>query len=80
MGISITPEIEQLVSEIFATGQYQSEEHVLAVALQLLEQRDQLRNNLQRGCEELNNGQRLDGAKVFAELRSIAVELDGRSP
>lgn len=78
MTISITPEIEQLVLGIYAGGDYSSEGDVLAAALHLLQQRDRLRSDLQRGCDELDRGERIDGDVVFAKLRDRAAELDGR--
>jgi len=79
MAILITPDVEQLVHGIYAGGQYASEADVLAAALQLLQQRDRLRSELQIGCDELNRGERLDGVQVFSELREQAREFDGRA-
>ena len=72
MSIAITPEIEQLVHGIYAGGDYGSEADVLAAALLLLKQRDQLRIDLQQGYQELDRGERIDGDQVFAELRARA--------
>ncbi len=77
MRIPITPEIEQLVQGIYASGSYSNESEVLAAALHLLKQRDLLRADLQQGCDELDRGERLDSEAVFAELRRRAAELDG---
>jgi antitoxin ParD1/3/4 len=78
MAIEITPELEHLVHGIFAGGQFASETDVLATALQLLQQREQLRFDLQQGIDELDRGERLDVEHVFAKLRQRAKELDGR--
>lgn len=78
MAIQITPEVESLVNGIYAGGQFASETDVIATALQLLQQREELRRKLQRGCDELDRGERLDADEVFAELRRLAGELDGR--
>lgn len=78
MAIEITPEVESLVHGIYAGGQYASETDVIAAALQLLQQREQLRRDLQRGCDELDRGERFEADDVFAELRQRAAELDGR--
>jgi len=78
MAIQITPEVESLVHGIYAGGQYASETDVVAAALRLLQQREQLRSDLQRGCDELDRGERLEADEVFCQLRQRATELDGR--
>lgn len=77
MSIEITPEVEQLVHGIYATGQFSSESDVLTAAVRMLHDRQQLQRDLEQGCRELDNGQRIDADVVFAELRARAVELDG---
>lgn len=76
MAIEITPEVESLVHGIYSTGHYASESDVLAVALQLLQHRDQLVDDLRQGCDELDRGERIDADEVFAELRQRAAKLD----
>lgn len=76
MSIEITPEIEKVVQGIFAGGQYASQGEVISTALSLLQQRDQLRRELQQGVDELDSGQRLDAGQVFTELRRHAEALD----
>jgi antitoxin ParD1/3/4 len=76
MNIAITPEIERLVHGIFAGGGYATESEVVAAALQLLQQRNNLRTYLKQGAAELDRGERLDGDDVFSELRRRAAELD----
>jgi Arc/MetJ-type ribon-helix-helix transcriptional regulator len=76
MSIQTTPEVESLVRGIYSHGQYASEAEVLSAALHLLKQRDQLREELRQGCEELDRGQRIPGEDVFAELRDRAACLD----
>ena len=71
MAIEITPELASTVQSIYAGGQYASEGEVLATALQLLQQRDQLRRDLQMGIDELDRGERLDADQVFSELRGL---------
>ena len=79
MTIKITAELENVVQGIFAGGQYASETDVIAAALHLLQQRDQLRSDLQQGFAELDRGERLDADVVFNDLRRRAAELDGRT-
>jgi antitoxin ParD1/3/4 len=78
MTVNITPEAEQLLAGIFASGQYANEAEVLTVALRLLGQHESLRRDLEIGCQELDRGERLDADNVFSSLRQRAVELDRR--
>jgi putative addiction module CopG family antidote len=71
MAIEITPEVESLVQGIYASGQYASESDVITAALQLLRHHEQLRRDLQQGCDEIDGGERLKGVEVFAELREL---------
>lgn len=80
MALTISPEVEQIVHRIYAAGQYASETDILSDALKLLQQRDDLRKELHRGVEELDNGQRLDADDVFGELRAAAAKLDSQLP
>jgi Arc/MetJ-type ribon-helix-helix transcriptional regulator len=75
MTIKITPEVEQLVEGIYSDGKYASPSEVLTTALVLLQQREQLRKDLEVGARELDNGQRLDADQVFADLKRRATEL-----
>jgi antitoxin ParD1/3/4 len=77
MAITISPELEQIVHRIYAGGQYASETDVLSDALKLLQQRDRLRDELRKGIEELDNGERIDADGVFRELRASAKKFDG---
>jgi hypothetical protein len=69
MAINITPELEHVVQGVCAGGQYASETDVIATALYLLPQRDQLRGELQKGRAELDRGERVDAVEVFNDLR-----------
>jgi Arc/MetJ-type ribon-helix-helix transcriptional regulator len=79
MAITISPELEQVVSRIYSGGHYASESDVLESALKLLQQRDQLRRDLQSGFDELDNGQRIEAERIFGELRAVAAKLDGHN-
>jgi putative addiction module CopG family antidote len=76
MAIEITPEVEELVRGIYSEGRYSSQSELLAAALHLLQQREQLHRDLDQGARELDNGQRLDAEGVFADLRRRAAQLD----
>lgn len=80
MSINISPEVELLIQGIYASGEYASEADVLAAAVQLLHQRNQLRKDLEQATRELDGGQRIDADRLFAELRQRAAELDEPVP
>lgn len=64
MNVSLTPELERLVSEKVASGMYHSASEVVREALRLLHERDelrcvhlrQLRREVARGLEQLRTG------------------------
>jgi antitoxin ParD1/3/4 len=74
MNVSLTKELEDLVSEKVKTGRYLSASEVVREALRLLEERDrikemrlvELRKEIQKG---IDSGKSIDGELVFAQLR-----------
>jgi antitoxin ParD1/3/4 len=57
--LSLTPEIEKIVAEKIASGEYPSASEVLRQALELLEERDRLiklRRDVSLGVEQLEQG------------------------
>jgi len=77
MNISLTPELERLVSEKVQTGRYASASEVIREGLRLLEEQDQLkqrrlaevRQKIDRGLEQLDRGQGVPGEEARARLR-----------
>jgi antitoxin ParD1/3/4 len=74
MNVSLTKELEQLVSDKVKSGQYLSASEVVCEALRLLDERDRvrdarlqdLRKDIHRG---LDSGDPVDGEVVFERLR-----------
>jgi len=77
MNISLTPELERLVSEKVQTGRYASASEVIREGLRLLEEQDQLkqrrlaevRQKIDRGLEQLDRGQGVPGEEARTRLR-----------
>lgn len=77
MDVSLTPEIEKLLSEKVKSGLYQSPSEMIREGLRLLEERDRLyqvrladlRSEIKKGIE---SGASVPGAQVFRELRAKA--------
>ena len=76
MSIEISPEVEQMISGIFATGQYASEAEVVSTAVRMLHDRQQLLSDIEQGRREFAAGQRIDVNTLMAEIRGHAAGLD----
>ena len=78
MTISLAPELEGFVNQKVASGLYNSASEVVREALQLLHEQDELarirteelRREIQKGLDSLNQGQGLDGPTVMTELKA----------
>ena len=57
MPVQITPELESLVQEILAQGEFQDEAEVLREALHLLQKRQQLMRDVNDGVAQLDRGE-----------------------
>ncbi|HWN40895.1 MAG TPA: type II toxin-antitoxin system ParD family antitoxin [Thermoanaerobaculia bacterium] len=75
MNVTLSPDLERLVHERVATGQYGSAGEVIREALRLLKERDVAFKDLQRdvaaGLEQLDRGEAdvLDIAAIKAKAR-----------
>ncbi len=80
MNVSLTPELEQLVTAKVASGRYQSASEVFREALRLLEDQDRLREmrleevrkQIAAGLEQAKRGELVDGEQVFEKLEERA--------
>ena len=75
MNVSLSPDLERLVHERVATGQYRSAVDVIREALRLLKERDvafkELQQDIAEGLEQLDRGEAgvLDIAAIKAKAR-----------
>ena len=77
MNVSLTPELQKLVQEKVQSGMYYSASEVIREALRLLQERDELRyqrikavrEQIDRGIEQLDRGEGIDGDEFFEELK-----------
>ena len=69
MSIGLTPQQQTVVETLTASGRYDGERQVLDEALELLRQRDDLRERLQEGIDQLDRGERRPMEDVIAEIR-----------
>jgi antitoxin ParD1/3/4 len=76
MNVSLTPELERYVEEKVRSGRYRSCSEVLRESLRIMQQVDEerearlmaLRREVDRGVQELNRGQGMDGEEAFARV------------
>ena len=80
MNVSLTPELERLVNEKVESGLYQTASEVVREALRLLKDRDQareqLRNDVQAGFDQLARGE--GGAYHKTTGRKLAEQIKSR--
>ena len=72
MNVQLSPDAIQFVEELVASGQFESAEAAVAAGVRLLKSQQQLRAEIQKGVEELDAGQGIDGDVVFSKLRERA--------
>ena len=75
MNVELSPEAVQFVKGLVASGQFRSADEAVAEGVRLLMSQQQLRAEIQKGIDELDAGQGIDGESVFAELRERAKNL-----
>jgi antitoxin ParD1/3/4 len=76
----LTPDLEQFVQSRVASARYQTASEVVREGLRLLEEREQaratalkeLRAKIQRGVEQADRGELLDGDAVYEEIRQLS--------
>ena len=72
MNVQLSPDSMQFVEGLVASGQFESAEAAVAAGVQLLKSQQQLREEIQKGIDELDAGQGIAGDVVFTELRERA--------
>ena len=77
MNVSLTPQLEKLVSDRVESGRYNSASEVVREALRLLQERDEvrevqlqgLRSKIAEGLDSLDRGNWVDGEEFFQGLQ-----------
>jgi antitoxin ParD1/3/4 len=72
MRIELPTDAIQFVEGLVASGQFESADDAIAEGVRLLMGRQQLRADMQKGIDELDAGQGINGEEVFADLRERA--------
>ncbi len=76
MNVEIPHELSEFVQEMISTGDYRDENELLIEGLRLLKSREQLRQGVNAGIEQLEAGQGIDGDEVFARLAERARQIE----
>lgn len=87
MNVSLTPELEQIVSLKVQSGLYNSASEVVREGLRLLQQRDELRElklealrkEIQKGIDDLEAGRYRNGREAMAEKRANLLKMKGKN-
>jgi len=69
MPTDLTSQQQSIVDALASSGRYSGDVQVLDEALELLKQRDDLRERLKTGTDQLNRGDRHSIEDVFAAIR-----------
>jgi antitoxin ParD1/3/4 len=83
MNVSLTPELEQIITLKVKSGLYNSASEVVREGIRLLQKRDQeqelkldaLRTEIQKGIGDLEAGRFRDGREAMAEKREGLLKM-----
>jgi antitoxin ParD1/3/4 len=81
MTVTLTDELEDLISEKIKSGAYQSADEVIMASLRLLEAQERgteaLRHEIMRGVEDIQQG-RLSALETDADLEAFSEKIIGQ--
>jgi len=83
VNISLTPELEEFINQKVAGGMYVTASEVVREALRLFKDQDeywqrrkaQLNAEIQKGLDQLETGEVIDGEEAFERLRRRSAEM-----
>lgn len=76
MSVTIPPELVPYVQKLIASGRCRNEEEVVQAALQLLQELDRRRSELQKDIQDgIDSGASIPGEEVFARLEGRVARL-----
>ena len=76
MNLNLPAEVNEFVKGLVAQGRYQSEEAAVVDGIRLLMGRENLRNEIRLGVDQLNRGASCDEATVFAEVDTVISDAE----
>lgn len=86
MNVSLTPELEEFVNQGVTSGMYHSASEVVRAGLRLLKEQndfhavrlESLKQEIARGIEQAERGEKISGDEVFQRLRERNAEMTNR--
>jgi antitoxin ParD1/3/4 len=83
MNVSLTPELEKLVTEKVESGLYQSASEVIREGLRLLDNQDRIREvhlnevrrKIEAGLDQLDRGEGIPGDQAYARMKQKSAEF-----
>lgn len=78
MDLNLPSDDQDFVKGLVAQGRFDSEQSVVLEGIRLLMSRERLRGEVQKGVEQLDNGQWSDEEIVFSEVNAEIDEIDPR--
>jgi putative addiction module CopG family antidote len=79
MNLNLPSDVSDFVKGLVSQGRFNSEEEAVVEGIRLLMSREKLRNEIQKGVEQLENGEWSDEETVFSELKAEIDEIESRS-
>jgi Arc/MetJ-type ribon-helix-helix transcriptional regulator len=76
MHLNLPTEINNFVKGLVSQGRFDSEESAVVEGVRLLMTREKLRDEIQTGVEQLDNGQWSDEDTVFREVNAEIDEIE----
>lgn len=70
MNLNLPNEIKEFVKGLVSQGRFDSEEAAVVEGIRLLMSREQLRGEIKKGLDQLDNGKCFDEETVFAEVNA----------
>ncbi|QEG40205.1 ribbon-helix-helix domain-containing protein [Roseimaritima ulvae] len=70
MAVDVPQEFEAFIASLLARRRFLSEHEVLAESLRLLQAKETLAEEVQKGFEQIDDGDCRDGHEAFASLRA----------
>jgi antitoxin ParD1/3/4 len=86
MNVSLTPELEKLVTRKVESGLYQSASEVIREGLRLLDDHDRIREvhlsevrrKIETGLDQLDRGEGIPGDQAYAQMKQRSAEFRKR--
>ncbi len=76
MNVEIPKDLNEFVENMISMGNYRDENELLIEGLRLLKSREQLRQDVNSGIEQLEAGLGIDGDEVFSRLTERAKRIE----